>query len=90
MEQVTELMIDVNYAVLNERIKQNKKWGLQRHDMGKWLAILAEEFGEVAQAMQGSLGLTSIKETDADNLYEELIQVAAVASAIAEQVKERS
>ena len=90
MEQVTELMNDVNKAILAEGIKQNEKYGLQRHDMEKWLAILTEEFGEVARAMQGPLGITSIKETDADDLYEELIQVAAVASAIAEQVKERS
>ncbi|MCY9017244.1 MazG-like family protein [Priestia megaterium] len=88
MKQVTELMANINQDVLTERIKQNEKWGVQRHDMGKWLAILAEEFGEAAQAMQGPLGLTSMKETDADDLYEELIQVAAVASAIAEQVKE--
>jgi len=88
MEQVTELMNDVNKAILAERISQNKKWGVQRHHMGAWLAILAEEFGEVSQAMQGPLGLTSMKETDADDLYKELIQVAAVASAIAEQVKE--
>ncbi|PAK49995.1 MazG-like family protein [Priestia megaterium] len=88
MEQVTELMNDINRAVLAERISQNEKWGVQRHHMGAWLAILAEEFGEVSQAMQGPLGLTSMKETDADDLYKELIQVAAVASAIAEQVKE--
>lgn len=71
-----------------ERIKQNVKWGRQRHNHGAWLAILMEEVGEVAQAMQN--GMFSQKETDADNLYEELIQVAAVAVAIAEQVKEES
>ncbi|MED3932937.1 MazG-like family protein [Priestia megaterium] len=86
--KIAPLMQKVNKAVMHERIRQNQKWGLQRHNMGKWLAILAEEFGEVAQAMQGPLGLTSMKDTDADDLYTELIQVAAVACAIAEQVKE--
>lgn len=79
-------MLDVNDAVLAERQQQNVKWGKQHHNMGKWLAILGEEFGEVCQASQPSLGLTTGKDTDANNLYEELIQVAAVASAMAEQV----
>lgn len=86
--KIAPLMQQINKAVMHERIRQNQKWGIQRHNMGKWLAILAEEFGEVAQAMQGPLGLTSMKDTDADDLYTELIQVAAVACAIAEQVKE--
>jgi len=72
--------------IVNERLGQNAKWGKQRHDHGTWLAILMEEVGEVAQAMQE--GFTHHKESDADNLYTELIQVAAVAVAIAEQVAE--
>lgn len=83
------LMTSVNLDVLTERVRQNKKWGLQRHDLGKWLAILGEEYGEVCQAMQGPMGLTTTKETDASDLYMELIHVAAVASAIAEQVREQ-
>ncbi|PFR93490.1 HNH endonuclease [Priestia megaterium] len=83
-----QAMYRVNIDMSNERLRQNEIWGVQRHNMGKWLAILAEEFGEVAQAMQGPLGLTTMKDTDADDLYTELIQVAAVACAIAEQVKE--
>lgn len=79
-------MLDVLEDVHGERFKQYDKWGKQRHKHGTWLAILGEEFGEVCEAMQK--GLVSEKETDADNLYKELIQVAAVAVAIAEQVKE--
>jgi NTP pyrophosphatase (non-canonical NTP hydrolase) len=87
-QRLAQLMVKVNEDVIKERVGQNVKWGHQRHHMGAWLAILAEEFGEVSQAMQGRLGLTSMKDTDADDLYTELIQVAAVACAIAEQVKE--
>ncbi|PWA08670.1 hypothetical protein DCC39_14460 [Pueribacillus theae] len=65
---------------------QNAKWGLQRHDYPFWLTILVEEVGEVSQAMQKDC--TSYKNSDASDLYKELIQVAAVAVAIAEQVKE--
>lgn len=74
----------VNTEVMLERNIQNRKWGLQNHENGKWLTILIEEVGEVAQAMQQDS--VSSKETDANNLYEELIHVAAVASAFAEQV----
>lgn len=77
-------MSEVNREVFKERLRQNEKWGRQSHAYGRWLAILGEEFGEVCQAMQQ--GSQSSKETDADNLYEELIHVAAVASAFAEQV----
>ncbi|VXC07393.1 conserved hypothetical protein [Bacillus sp. 349Y] len=72
--------------VLAERIRQNNKWGLQRHDYGTWLQILVEEVGEVAQAMQREKGWG--KDSDASNLDLELIHVAAVAVAMAEQVIE--
>ena len=84
--KTTNLMQNVNNDVLAERVRQNGKWGLQRHAHGDWLMILAEEVGEVAEAMQKAKGWG--KDTDADNLYEELIHVAAVASAIAEQIAE--
>ena len=83
------MMLKVNIDALAERVSQNKKWGVQRHSMAEWLSILVEEVGEVAQAINRLNFPSDAKETDADNLYKELIQVAAVASAIAEQVKER-
>jgi len=83
-----ELEESVLVDVAAERLRQNVLWGRQRHPIGVWLAVLGEEFGEVAQAMQGHMNLASVKESDAGDLYEELIQLAAVAVAIAEQVKE--
>ncbi|MED1419037.1 hypothetical protein [Bacillus smithii] len=80
------LLLRVLEDVANERLHQNQKWGLQRHSYGDWLKILIEEVGEVAQAMQ--VGENWAKESDASNLYNELIQTAAVAVAIAEQVME--
>ncbi|WP_026676759.1 MazG-like family protein [Fictibacillus gelatini] len=81
-KDINDTLIDIGL----ERYRQESKWGKQRHHHGTWLAILGEEYGEVCQAMQK--GLISEKETDADDLYNELIQVAAVACAIAEQVRE--
>jgi len=72
--------------IVNERLKQDAMWGKQRHDHGTWLAILVEEVGEVSQAMQ--VNQSWGKKSDAGDLYNELVQVAAVAVAIAEQVAE--
>jgi len=80
------LMRKVSRNVMQERFNQIEKWGIQRHSMGDWLKILIEEVGEVAQAMQK--GFKSEKETDSKDLYKELVQVAAVAQAIAEHVGE--
>ncbi|MER1275508.1 MazG-like family protein [Bacillus velezensis] len=80
----TKLMLLVNDEVLIERTKQNEKWGIQRHSYGDWLMILGEEFGEVCEAMQRNKAWG--KKTDAVDLHKELIQLAAVASAIAEHV----
>jgi hypothetical protein len=77
---------DVLIDVGKERNRQNEKWGLQRHEHGKWLMILGEEFGEVCQAMQKELGWG--KDSDADDPYTELIHLAAVSVSIAEQIKE--
>jgi len=73
--------------IAKERARQNAKWGVQRHPYPVWLMILSEEVGEVAQAMQS--GQKWSKDTDDKDLYSELIQVAAVAVAIAEQVREQ-
>lgn len=67
-----------------ERERQIAKWGHQYHNFAYWYAILGEEFGEVGQAIQK--GSVAHKHSDADDLYKELIQVAAVATAMAEQV----
>ena len=37
--------------LLDERAKQDAKWGEQNHDDYVWLAILSEEVGEAAQAI---------------------------------------
>jgi NTP pyrophosphatase (non-canonical NTP hydrolase) len=63
--------------VLQERERQVLKHGpkADEHPPEKWLVILAEEFGEVSKALN---------ENDPLEYYTELIQVAAVAIAAAE------
>lgn len=56
-------------AILDERDRQDAKWGVQDHADEKWLAILVEEVGEAARG---------ILDHDPPNLDEEIIQIAAV------------
>jgi NTP pyrophosphatase (non-canonical NTP hydrolase) len=71
--------------VKDERQRQNDKWDNQPEWWFRaWVAILGEEFGEVCEAM------LDIHETDTttwEHLYEELIQVAAVAVAQAQKLR---
>lgn len=83
---IARLMLAVNDDILEERVRQNEKWGIQRHDYPTWLSIAVEEVGEVAQAIQVTKGWG--KKSDAQNLYKECIHASAVFQAIAEQVKE--
>jgi hypothetical protein len=83
----TPLMQKVIKDVGNERLRQLEKWGKQRYDPGPWLAILGEEFGEVCEA-SALIIFGQGKETDANDLYTELIHLAAVSVAWAEQLRE--
>lgn len=69
----------VTCDVLNERHRQDDKWGDQTGlDDKLWAVIHGEEFGEVCAA------ILSQKDTDPDSLYDELIQLAATCVAHAE------
>lgn len=55
--------------IADERTYQDRKWGEQNYDDGKWLKILMEELGEASKDM------LELNQLGAD---EELIQAAAV------------
>ena len=63
-----------------ERNEQDKKWGEQNHRPEWWLAILGEEFGELCQTVLHR----NFGGPEAQNLRDELVQVAAVAVAMIE------
>lgn len=70
--------------VINERIRQTAKWGRQSHDWYKWITILGEEYGE---ACRESFEWEHIKDESALTRFrKELIEVAAVAVAIVEDI----
>ena len=70
----------VQRDIAAELERQDAKWGASRIlPAGTWVLILAEEFGELSQAL--------LERHDQDDVYAEAIQVAAVAAAIAASVK---
>lgn len=69
-------------SVINERERQNAKWGEQNHDPITWAAILSEECGEYAEAaLHDKFGGHA-----AANLREEAVHCAAVALQIVEWI----
>lgn len=81
-------MEQVVLEVMEERRRQDKKWGVQDRRPVEYLAILAEEFGEVSQEV---VKFTFHEDGDEEgarqrlrNMREELIQTAAVAVAFVE------
>ncbi len=67
------------YLIDKERSNQINKWGLQDHLPHIWLAILMEEVGELARALNDCEG--------PDRIQEETIQVAAVAATMLQNLK---
>lgn len=62
-------MNDPLQDIMEERSRQDRKWGLQNHHDLYWLAILMEEVGEAAKS------IIEKKQQDAEK---ELVQCAAV------------
>ncbi len=76
-------------AVKVERGWQDGMFGISNHSDGVWLALLAEEFGEAANAMNVAQFEEERREAALDNLEVELIQVAATAVAWVEALRRR-
>ena len=78
-------MSDFNILVIQERISQEAKWGIQNHSLKEWCIILMEEMGELAAA---SLERQWPDNTSlAEHTQEEIVRVAAVCQAIYESGK---
>jgi NTP pyrophosphatase (non-canonical NTP hydrolase) len=81
------LQTDIVLRVLNERVRQDAKWGYPRPELtdAEWLTILTEEVGEAAEAtLEVRFGIGSVK-----TLKRELIQVVAVGIAWLEHLEVR-
>jgi NTP pyrophosphatase (non-canonical NTP hydrolase) len=75
------------HAVAQERIRQNVKWGDQKHAPAVWLSLLTEEVGELAKEVNEDL---FGDKTAIERMRTEAIQTAAVAIAFIEQLDEQT
>ena len=75
---VRDITVPILQEVMDERARQDAKWGEQNHHPAWWLSILGEEFGEVCKAVCEN------NDTGKGSYREELIQVAAVAVSMIE------
>lgn len=86
-KQVFDMIVSMVQA---ERLKQDKKWGIQDHPPEKWVAILVEEVGEAAQAgLKWDVkryGTVGERNEAAINMLYEWVQVAAVAFAALDNI----
>lgn len=79
-------------SVIDERERQNQKWGLQEHDPTVWMCILGEEYGELCQAVNETWfdnGPDERKKGGYENMRAEAVQVAAVAIQLIECLDRR-
>lgn len=83
MQRVRDISTSVAFGhVRDERRRQFEKWGEQNHSPEVWLTILMEEVGEASQAaLHDRFG-----GDHAGTFLNEMVQVAAVAVQIIEQL----
>jgi hypothetical protein len=74
-------------AVDIENKRQLSKWGIQTHDATEWLAITAEEFGEMSKAIV-EYHFGGGNPLDAQDVVKEAIQTATLCLKIAEMFNE--
>lgn len=79
MDKVQQKIIS---DVLEERERQNTKWGEQNHFVDKWGNIIGEEYGEVCKAIN-EFGFNPTPQTEQD-IYTEAIQTMASCMAMLE------
>ena len=79
----SQIQVDIFQMILEERTRQDIKFGADRdQDHMFWLAILAEEFGEAANAI--------LEKKGSSELTNEIIQCAAVSVAWVENIRRRT
>lgn len=81
-------MSDPLQDIMEERARQDEKWGEQNHDPYKWMVILAEEYGEACrEALEAETAANlSLVDIHLMAYRKELIETAAVALAALESL----
>ena len=79
MPFINDEQYEIFKAVLNERHRQDGKWGEQNHDLPLWTGILGEEYGELCEAINETVFDNGTNKGGYENMKKEAIHVAAVA-----------
>lgn len=82
-------MIDPLQLVMEERARQDRKWGVQNHVDFYWLPILLEEIGELSEAILLKYNDEPERPIDPLAVRNELVEVCAVALAWLEALHRR-
>lgn len=73
--------------IVEERQRQDSKWGLQNHKPVEWMSILMEEVGEVSKEVcEHHFGYRGDQKERLQRMRKELVEVAAVAVAMIESL----
>ena len=81
-----KMKADILRRILEERKKQDDKWGEQNHHPTYWLSILGEEYGELCKAINETINCGDKKGSHKE-IVKEAIQVAAVVVAMIECIE---
>jgi len=82
---LNKVMGDIITAVIDERVRQDSKWGEQNHNPSQWLSIMAEEFGEAAERVnEMQWGAPEMIKHNCEEYRKEMVQTIAVGIAALE------
>ncbi len=82
-----EIQKKIIEKVLEERTRQDEKWGKQDHAAPTWGMIIGEEYGEMCKAIN-EYGFNPTRRTE-DEIYTEAIQTMASCMAMLECIERR-
>ncbi len=82
-----EIQKKIIEKVLEERKRQDEKWGVQNHATPVWATIIGEEYGEMCKAIN-EYGFNPTRVTE-DEIYTEAIQTMASCMAMLECIERR-
>lgn len=96
MKEIHRNQVENIFAdILDERLRQIEKWGIQKVSLPEWMTILGKEFGESCQeALRCHFGFDGapgehMGDSRVVRFRREIVQVATVAFAILEFVDQR-
>ena len=82
-----EIQKKIIEKVLEERTRQDEKWGKEDHTAQTWGMIIGEEYGEMCKAIN-EYGFNPTRRTE-DEIYTEAIQTMASCMAMLECIERR-